>query len=134
MMKKGITPVVTTILLLLIAVVVIGLAFVFFQRVMTNVTDNAGNQINQSTSNMGKLISIDNVNATAVVVRNIGSSVISTSDIGVYVNDQSAACVGWSGLTIAVGGTKTCNFPATLQCTTGTVRVTGPTNDDTAAC
>ena len=139
MMKKGITPVVTTILLLLIAVVVIGLAFVFFQRVMTNVTDTAGDQIGNSTSNLGKGVSIDNVNSVSVTVRNTGTVPIALGEINVYVGGVAitATQCGWGTGTLAIGRTATCNLPVAITCASPTiVKVTnpGPTGEDTAAC
>ena len=133
-MKKGITPVVTTILLLLIAVVVIGLAFVFFQTVMKNVTDTASGGINTTAQNMGKLIAIDNVNGSMVVVRNIGTVTIPVAEVSVYINNAPVAC-SWTGTTILTGRTAPCRFPTGTTCLNGAIlKVTSPANDDTVAC
>jgi len=136
-MKKGITPVVTTILLLIISIVVIGLAFFFFTRTIQNVSENAGNQINTSTNNMGKLISIDNLAANSITIRNTGTTEINVSELNIYVANaqfNTASC-DWSNDILSPGKLSTLSCTGISICSSNDkVRVTSPITEDSEIC
>ncbi|MCX6815558.1 MAG: type IV pilin [Candidatus Aenigmarchaeota archaeon] len=136
-MKKGITPVIAVILLLLITIAMVGFAFVWFGRVMQSAGNSTEQSMNALTSQQAKRISIDNVNNATwqVTVRNIGSQVIQTSDLAVYVDNTGKTCA-WVGMPLAPGGTATCTWSPTTWCVQGqgAVKITAPGNTDEQTC
>ncbi len=64
--KKGITPVIATILLLLITISMVGFAFVFFQRTTQTAARSGEEQLNQTTGQITTLFSIDGVDKNMV--------------------------------------------------------------------
>ena len=135
-MKKGITPVIAVILLLLITIAMVGFAFIWFSRVLTTATNATQAQLENQLSAQAKKISIDNVNPSAsprvVSIRNIGTQTISTSEIALYIGGAPTAISCPSSL--APGTATACTW-ATTACNTGTrVKVTAPGNFDEVLC
>ncbi len=74
---KGITPIVATILLLLITISMVGFSFVFVQRTAQTSTQAGETQLNQTISQIGTAFSIENVNNNKVYIRNRGTNALS---------------------------------------------------------
>lgn len=126
---KGITPVVAIILLLLIVIAMTGFAFMWFTRMTSGVANQTEEQIQQQMTSASKKVSIDSASSMGIWIRNIGTSSISTDEIGVYKDGADAGCT-WSG-NIAPGQTKDCG----ANCTSGQkIRATAPGNFDERIC
>ena len=90
MAVKGITPVISVILLLLVSIAIIGFAFSFFQRTV-GTTAAEGESSAKSAVNMSSLaIRIDNAKNNAVAIRNTGSGKILLGTLSAYVNSSQA--------------------------------------------
>ncbi|HLD83394.1 MAG TPA: 6-bladed beta-propeller [archaeon] len=83
---RGITPVISLILLLLITISIVAAAFMFFQ----GITETAGTQAQESTyaqiSRILQTVDIVNVNDGKVYVKNIGTQAIKPEDITILVD------------------------------------------------
>ena len=95
-MKKAITPVVATILLLLITVAVVGFTFTFFSGMLSTTTESSEEEISHQMIQMGELFRIENTNENNVSIRNTGTSVI--SGLAFFVDDEkkdaTSSCPG----------------------------------------
>ena len=135
---KGITPIITVILLLLIAVVMVGFAFGFFSNIFTVSKTETESALNTTVSIYGKQIRVDNIDTQAlrvVTVRAVGPRGLNIGELSIYNASGSSVTTG-SCPTTAVnpGGTGICNL-ATNGCMSGsTLRVVAPGNTDTKVC
>src|SRR3989344_5907916 len=93
-MQKGITPVITVILLLLIAVVIVGFAFAFFTDIFKATTAETQTTVEQQLISAGKNVRIDNVAGNNITIRNMGTKDITPSDLAFYVENTQ---IGFSG-------------------------------------
>ena len=142
MAKKGITPIITVILLLLIAVVMVGFAFGFFQQIFTTSSQEATTTLNTTVSIYGKQIRVDNINGTTadvrtVTIRAIASKTIAPGDVKLYNatgSDVTSALTTCPNATVAPGATGTCLVIANGCLSQSTLRVSAPGNADTRTC
>lgn len=133
MTKKGVTPVVAVILLLLITVAIVGFAFGYLQRALTTGATRAQNQTEEIAAGVGSSFRIELASGTTVVVRNTGSSPLNTAQLNVYVNNVPATCTTWSPTSIVIDATGACTLAS--GCTAGqSVRVAGPQSEDQVTC
>ncbi len=98
---KGITPVIATILLVLIVVALGGVFAAWTSRVASTTTEAGTKQVETVTGQLGKSISIDSVICTAngiIYVRNSGSDPVNCSDMSLYIDGALR--------------TKVCDLPA----------------------
>ena len=58
-MRKGITPVIAVVLLLMITIAIIGFAFAFFTGMFDGIMGDVGESIEKTTSNFGKQLKIE---------------------------------------------------------------------------
>ena len=88
-MKKGITPVVAMILLILIVVALGGVFAAWTTRTWQGVQEKGSEQISQISEQLQKSVTIDNINCdeNIIYVKNTGSANVSLSEIGIYVGD-----------------------------------------------
>ena len=61
---KGISPVITTVLLLLVAVAAVGSSWVFIQRMQTSATTGSQSQVEEYQSQATIIVSLDSVTVT----------------------------------------------------------------------
>ncbi|MBI2076244.1 MAG: hypothetical protein HYT72_03280 [Candidatus Aenigmarchaeota archaeon] len=120
---KGITPVISVILLLLVAIAIVGLASGFFQRIFTQAGTGVDEQLNASTTQLGQTIKIDSAAGTSVVVRSTGSKTMDLSSVKVFADNVPQTCT-WSSPTLAAGGTATCTLGT--ACTGKVVKASAP--------
>ena len=136
---KGITPIITVILLLLIAVVMVGFAFGFFSNIFTTTSSETTTALNTTVSIYGKQIRIDSIDSSAtriVTLRAVGSKPISQGDIVLYVGGNPVTLFAGTcpSTIINPGGTSICTL-ALLQCPPGSsLRAVAPGNEHTAVC
>ncbi|MBI2579817.1 MAG: hypothetical protein HYW27_02855 [Candidatus Aenigmarchaeota archaeon] len=139
-MKKGITPVIAIILLLLITISMVGFAFVWFSRVAQTATESTEKQLQTELNKQNKKIAVDNLQLSTatdtgcVSLRNIGSVSIPAGEIKLYVD--GAAQSGCDTLALAAGATGSCAISLNT-CNTGSnkiVKVTTGGNQDQVTC
>lgn len=106
-MRKGITPVIAVILLLLITISIVGIAFTFFQRTTEAATTTGSRQIEQQVSQIGTQFAIDGVDKNRVYIRNIGTSPL--SNLKFYVNNVDVNYTGPASLAPNSVGAYTLN-------------------------
>lgn len=131
---KGITPIIATILLLLIVIAIIGFAFGIFQRIATTAGQGSETQVRETTQQLSTLIRIDNAQGTAVTIRNIGTTTINSTTLAIYVNTVARTCIGgWSPASIVPSAIASCTLSA--ACNPGeTVRITSPGSEASYTC
>ncbi|MCK5333209.1 MAG: hypothetical protein KAJ24_01755 [Candidatus Aenigmarchaeota archaeon] len=94
--RKGITPVIALVLLLMMTVAAAGMAYVWFMDVQEETQETVRDSLSQRTDQMAGAIVIDAVyetgaaSSTDVIIRNTGS-VTYTGGVNVFVGSQ--ACV-----------------------------------------
>jgi len=91
--KKGITPVIAMILLILIVVSLGGVFAAWTTRTWQSVQEKGTGQIEKTTESLQKGVIIDNIDCTngKVYVRNTGPAKTPVSEISVYINDSLIA-------------------------------------------
>src|SRR3989344_2343969 len=110
--KKGITPVITVMLLMLIAVAMIGVAFIFFQNTFQASSGETEQQVEQITTQTGKTIKIDNAVGTLVAIRHIGSRTINSGEINIFnvTNGAQLNSANCPTSSLAPGSIATCTI------------------------
>jgi len=134
-MKKGIEPVVTTILLLLIVIAIVGFAATFFTSIVGTAGEKTGSQLNATIGQISRIISIDSASGRSIIVRNQGPQAISTtSDLTLLVADAipTGKWIGSTNVTIEAGTSQI--FSLDTACTGSKVKATGPSNTAEKDC
>ena len=117
---KGITPVIAVVLLLMITVALIGFAFVWFQGIMTGVTEQVQNSTLSELEKQGMQIKLEsaasdvNINGAiydVVYIRNRGTRNIPLERISVY----------FDGVLAITKNTEVCNWTSSYDLAVGTV-------------
>jgi len=91
-MQKGISAVIATILLLLIAIAITGFAFTFFSRTVETTSNATQSQLQQQTQQIGTLFSIEGVDKNQVFIRNKGATPL--TGLAFYVNNVNVNYTG----------------------------------------
>ncbi len=130
-MRKGITPVVAIILLLLITVAIVGFAFGFFQRATTTSAQRTQEETERIAGSVSEAFRIENAAGTSITIRNLGSAALNASTVTFYANGVARTCVGLPA-TIAVNGVGSCTLSA--SCTGQTLRVVTTGAEDVVTC
>jgi flagellin-like protein len=85
MMKKGITPIVAIIMLLLIVISLVGGMFVWMRRTMGGLQESAGNQTLEKAQTMGQTVAIESCSCSDnEVYASAGSVAVDSATL--YVN------------------------------------------------
>ncbi|MBI5347249.1 MAG: hypothetical protein HZB66_01420 [Candidatus Aenigmarchaeota archaeon] len=132
---KGITPVIATVLLLMITIALVGFAFTWFQGMWVSVSETTGTQIKAQQLSMMKTMTIDNVECTTgkIYIRNTGSVDIASSEISIYVGSALSNCgTGITPPTLTPGALGICNHGSAISGTT--VKATGPGSISVYGC
>ena len=85
-MKKGITPIIAIVLLLIMTVAAFGLTFIWVQNTQTGMQENVGENIKDIQAKASSCMSIDTINFNKVYLRNCGEGIISNKTLTIYVN------------------------------------------------
>ncbi len=132
---KGITPVIALILLLLITISLVGFAFIFFNRLMKSVTESTESEIENQLTMQAKKIKIDNIaknpSNTTIYVRNIGTALINSSELTVYLNDDLYRCN--ETFLLGQSSVEPCTILATCS-SSDKISVVAPGNSDSKLC
>jgi len=129
---KGITAIITVILLLLIAVVMVGFAFTFFQGIFDTTSASAEAQVQQTSNQLGKAIRIDSAAGVNAYIRNVGSVDILIGEVSVY--DGATGVLIITCPAIPSGTIGLCDLTTNPCLTTEKIRATSPANSDTFIC
>ncbi|MCD6215800.1 MAG: hypothetical protein J7J92_01855 [Candidatus Aenigmarchaeota archaeon] len=132
-MKKGITPVIAIVLLLLITIALVGFAYVWFNRIALGIGGSIENQSTQQTRQMGQRVRIESCSGGNATIRNSGTETFNIdTDLVFLVNNVADSSPGCSG-DLAPGAVATCN---TLEDATSgkTLQVSAPGNSDSMTC
>ncbi len=135
-MKKGITPVIATILLLIITIAIVGYSFGFFQKLFGAAANVTSTGLEDLTKNIRQAITIDGVSGTTVVLRNSGNPPINSTVLGFYVDNALKTCTfgpATDGIIINSSGLATCTLTASCS-SGGTLKVTTAAFSDTRTC
>ena len=138
---KGITPVIALILLLVIVIVIVGFSFGIFQSIISSGGQAAQDQTDTTTQNIQQTVRYEAcapgaTGVATVTVRNMGSTDIAGSDVGVYVKGAAATCTPWTPASIPSSGVSTCTVVITGGIAAGdSIRVTSPSGaSETQTC
>ena len=118
---KGITPVIATILLLLIVIAIVGYSFGFFQKIFQSSSDASQKQVDATVKQVGQSIRIESIGNSGqdIYIRNSGGSALTTTSIRTYVNGVPKTC-GWGAVTsIASEGVEKCTLALADACASG---------------
>jgi len=91
---KGITPIITVLLLLLIGVAIIGFAFAFFSNIFQTTTTETKAIVEQQLISMGKNVRIENIYGNNITLRNVGTQDILISDLKFYIENTEVTFSG----------------------------------------
>lgn len=130
-MHKGISPVIASILLVIIVLALSSAYLIFTGRLATEQTESGQQQSQEFTKGVSTNLKIDGVEGQDVIVRNIGSQTISNTSLLVFVEDtklnytltsdiapDAIARLRLSGLWLIGAGDRT-------------LRIQGPSSGDT---
>lgn len=134
--KTAISPIIATLLLILIAIAAGVVVYAYVIGFVGSTTQNTGNSV--------ALISVDNFCASAslgkctsgnayyIVVRNVGSVSVPAGTVQLYFTDKTSGATGSTTCTLAAavnpGSTYTCSNGGSASWPAGT---TAPSNGDT---
>ena len=103
---KGITPVVSIVLLLFITISIIAFSFIFFQNITTASGTQAQEAADTQTNKLLQTVEIVAVENGQITVKNIGTQAIKLEDVKVFVDGAPIAVTNTPG-NIEPGRTKT---------------------------
>ncbi len=119
---KAVTPVIATMLLIVVTISMVGTALIIFSRTSETSAETASNITEQKFKQFGTEIRIDSAVGSRVYVRNTGSVAIPASALSFYVNDEYVAVTS-AAQTINPGEIGEFNLTTTL--TTYQLTITG---------
>ena len=127
-MKKGVSTIIATILMLLIVIAIVGFAFGFFQRFFGIATAGGEEGLTSLQQQTSQAIRIENVGPPpagsqwVISVRNVGGAPLDTSTIVVYKNGNVQTCdFSPSGYVIPPQEFYGCLLPPGIVCSPGDV-------------
>ena len=141
-MRKGITPVIAMILLILIVVALGGVFAAWTTRTWETMAEFGEESIETVTGRLEKSISIDGLycegaaGSDIVYIRNTGAADYPASEVSVYIDDQleAAGDLTYGQATIAAGTVVDVTFDATDLSSGQEVKVTVSGNSATRKC
>lgn len=128
---KGISAVIATILLLLVTISIMGFVYIYLSGTVTTLGAKTEEEIKAEAAKYSKGIWFENAAGTQVVIRNLGSQNINTSEVNVYINNVLKTCT-WSPETISPNSIATCTLAE--SCSGKGVKASGPANEITRDC
>ena len=102
---KGISNLVSTILILMITVILVGLSYVWFTSIFQSISESAGETVTGSSTAIAtnfKIEAATNTTATTVAtaIRNTGTQNINMTKISAYVSDSLQTTQGNTGILV----------------------------------
>lgn len=127
--KKGITPVIAVVMLVLIVVTLVGGIFIWLQTMVDETGEDISDHVRGETDAMGKNAVIDGCSDDNVYIRSTGTNPIQEGEIAVYVNGTHEDDIPIQGEGEIDTGIYT--YSTELP---GEVRITGPGFEDIEDC
>lgn len=121
--NKGITPIVSTLLLLLVVIVLITMAMAFFTRTFESVSRTTGGQSEESLRQIGEDFRIDSIDLNRIYIRNTGTSEV--RNLKFYVNNSLVSTLSGSATSVAVGDVKCFAISSSTLVGTVIIKVSG---------
>lgn len=134
---KGISPIIATILILLITVAIVGIAYTFFIRTTQTTTVAVDTSTQTLVANSMVQLSMDSISSNGIFIRNSGTAAEPAGDVAVYINGRpvnvttpqvdpgaTAQIIFPSTFTIADGGSNNLKITDGLNTITDTITVT----------
>ena len=121
---RGITPVITTVLLLLMAVAAVGGAWVWYQRMQTSAMAGGSGQVDQMKKGAA-IISVDKLTCTSswyvLTLANTGTTASTLTNVTVSATAGGAAVGYEEAWTVSADSFESENLTSTNTCATGTM-------------
>ncbi|QQG39419.1 MAG: hypothetical protein HYS81_03470 [Candidatus Aenigmatarchaeota archaeon] len=108
-MRKGVSSILATVLIVIIVVALAGAFLVWSNRAFTSAAERGTEGSQRVTGATQEAVAILSMACTAtpqISVKNVGTSSITTADLTVYKNDVLTSAT-WSAPTLATGATAT---------------------------
>src|SRR3989344_1182768 len=86
---RGITAIISVILLLMIAIAITGFAYFFLIGTVQTATNETSTQLEKQTSSFGENFAVENVNGYQVYIRNRGNTPLPKSSLSFYLNNTN---------------------------------------------
>lgn len=134
-MRKGITPVIAIVLLMLITLSIVGFAYVWFNQTAGDIGSAVTNTTESELAKMNKKIRIEScgVSANTVTIRNTGSqSVDLDSEVSYTINGASASPSSGCTGSLSANAVDTCTFASVSD--GDVVMVSAPGGTNTYTC
>ena len=109
-MRKGITPVIALILLLVITIVIVGFSFTIFQGIVSSGGSAVENAQEETTSRLGQVATIESVSGNTIYIRNRGSGAIDPSTLALYAGSTLVPVTGGANIPPGEIGGVTVDF------------------------
>ena len=93
--KKGITPIVSSLLLIIVVVVLISLAFIFFTKMFNDVSGSTSGQAKDASNKIAEDFKIDSISLNRIYIRNSRTTAIPSAAFKFYVNDAWVAVLDY---------------------------------------
>jgi len=132
---KGITSIITILLLLLITIAMIAMAFTFLGGITETAATASEKELEGMATRIGRTISVDSVGSGVIYIRAIGAGDIEQGSVSLFNSTghdiTSGSC---PTATITSGQVGQCNF-VVANCPSGTgSKAAAPANTDTFTC
>lgn len=133
---KGITPVISVILLLLISIAMIGFAVTWFFRTSQNWENTTQTDMDWRMRTMATKVRIDTIDSISgyFTIKNTGTIAINKNQVSVYVDDVMISCpsnAAWPN-ELQPGDTATCTNAQIIGCEK--IKITTVGSPDIATC
>lgn len=132
-MKKGISPVIAVVLLLMITISLVAFAYVWFTRLTGGALNQTVSEQEALKQQQGKRIVIDGVSGNAITLRNVGTYPVAITELSAFVNGVVTTINCGVINTINPGQVVTCTLGASCSAG-GKVRVVSPGLTDEFTC
>jgi flagellin-like protein len=123
---KAITPVVSTILLIMITIAITGFFFAWFTGLLPLLFNSTEEQANQQQRIMGinaefVSVGVDNSNNVLAIVRNIGSVSINRNELVIVAKDPAGTLIGTYPYTSGIEKNSVATIDTDIECSSGQV-------------
>ncbi|MEM7826785.1 MAG: archaellin/type IV pilin N-terminal domain-containing protein [Candidatus Aenigmatarchaeota archaeon] len=132
MTRKGISPIIAIVLLLMITISMVGFAYVWFTRITGSAFNQSRTEQENIQKQQGQRVIIDNILGNQLTLRHVGTYPVTKDELGVFINGVATSITSGCD-TINPGEYKTCTLAT--SCTSGSrIRVTSPGMTDEQYC
>ena len=131
---KGMSAIITVVLLVIITVALVGVVATNFQSLTQSSAQQAQQQVEASSERLTQTVRIESASSDKVVVRSTGTTAIQTSKLAVFIDSVLTTCA-WDLTSIGQDQLATCTYDVSTTCSSGTeIKVTAPGNTHSTKC